>query len=109
MQVYLVEFQSWCCLTEAPSAEDAWQQARRSEEARPTNVRLATEDDISWVQAMGGQVPRRHRIDRAIKAYEAQEISQGRAAELAGISRSEFIEELLKKNVPAIQIGVGDL
>ena len=43
------------------------------------------------------------RIAAAIKWYELGEISQGKAAEIAGLTRSEFINALSRYRVDFIQ------
>lgn len=44
------------------------------------------------------------RIAAAVKWYELGRLSQGKAAEVAGLSRSAFIEALSRFKVSAIQI-----
>lgn len=43
------------------------------------------------------------RLAAAIKWYELQRISQGRAAEIAGLSRAEFLEALGRYGVSPFQ------
>jgi len=43
------------------------------------------------------------RIAAAVKWYELGEISQGKAAEIAGLTRSEFIDALARYKVSPIQ------
>jgi predicted HTH domain antitoxin len=62
--------------------------------------------------AIGGSdeaVARRARLDLAILWYDRGWISQGRGAELAGLTRAEFIDELGRANVSAIQTSVEEL
>jgi predicted HTH domain antitoxin len=49
------------------------------------------------------------RIAAAVKWYEQQTLSQGRAAEIAGISRSEFIEALGRYGVSPFQDTLDEL
>jgi predicted HTH domain antitoxin len=49
------------------------------------------------------------RIAAAVDWFAKGLVSQGKAAELAGISRWEFLEELGRRHVPAINITVDDL
>lgn len=49
------------------------------------------------------------RIAAAVQWYAEQRISQGKAAEVAGISRPAFIDELRRRHVPAIQIDATEL
>jgi len=47
------------------------------------------------------------RLAAAVKWYELGLVSQARAAEIAGISRSEFIDTLGRFKVSAFQYDVG--
>lgn len=49
------------------------------------------------------------RIVAAVKWYELGKLSQGKAAEVAGLSRFEFIEALSKFKVSPIQITAEEL
>jgi predicted HTH domain antitoxin len=44
------------------------------------------------------------RIAAAVQWYAQQQISQGKAAEIAGLSRVEFLDEVFRRRVPAIQV-----
>lgn len=44
------------------------------------------------------------RLAAAIHWYSQGTVSQGKAAEIAGVSRVEFLEELHRRKVPAIQV-----
>ncbi len=48
------------------------------------------------------------RLAAAVKWYEMRAVSQGRAAEIAGLSRSEFIDALARFRVPVFQYGVAE-
>jgi predicted HTH domain antitoxin len=52
---------------------------------------------------------REMRIAAAVQWYAEQRISQEKAAEIAGQSRVEFIDELRRRKVPAVQITVEEL
>jgi predicted HTH domain antitoxin len=52
---------------------------------------------------------REMRIAAAIQWYHQELISQGRAAEIAGLSRAAFLEALFHAKVPACQITVEEL
>lgn len=43
------------------------------------------------------------RIAACVQWYAQEIVSQGKAAEIAGLSRSEFLEELFRRKVPASQ------
>lgn len=49
------------------------------------------------------------RIAAAVKWYELEQISQGKAAEIAGITRSEFIQALSRYKVTPFQYTEADL
>ena len=49
------------------------------------------------------------RIAAAVKWYEMRWISQGRAAEIAGLSRAEFIDALGRFGITAFQYDVDEL
>lgn len=49
------------------------------------------------------------RIAAAVKWYELGEISQGKAAEIAGLTRSDFINALSRFKVSPIQYKAEDL
>jgi len=52
---------------------------------------------------------REMRLAAAIKWYEMEEISQSKAAEIAGISRAEFLTALGRFNVSPFQVTADDL
>lgn len=52
---------------------------------------------------------REFRIAAAVKWYELRQISQGRAAELAGVTRVEFIEALGRYGVSPFQDNADEL
>ncbi|MBM4127210.1 MAG: UPF0175 family protein [Nitrospira sp.] len=49
------------------------------------------------------------RIAAAIQWYAQQQISQEKAAEIAGLSRTEFLDELFRRRVPASQVTLQEL
>lgn len=52
---------------------------------------------------------REMRIAAAVKWYEVGELSQGRAAEIAGLSRAEFIDALSRFKVSPFQYTADEL
>jgi predicted HTH domain antitoxin len=46
---------------------------------------------------------REMRIAACVQWYSQGLVSQGKAAEIAGVSRAEFLDELFRRNVPASQ------
>ena len=49
------------------------------------------------------------RIAAAIQWYHQELISQGKAAEIAGLSRADFLDALFRAKVPACQVTVEEL
>ena len=49
------------------------------------------------------------RLVAAIHWHSQGVVSQGKAAEIAGVSHAAFLEELHRRNVPAIQVTVEEL
>jgi predicted HTH domain antitoxin len=52
---------------------------------------------------------REMRIAAAVQWYAQGIVSQGKAAELAGLARSELLEELYRRRVPACQATADEL
>ena len=52
---------------------------------------------------------REMRIAACVQWYAQGAISQGKAAEIAGLSRAEFLEELFRRKVPACQVTYEEL
>jgi predicted HTH domain antitoxin len=55
------------------------------------------------------RISRAFRLAVAIFWYDRGLISQGKGAEIAGLTRAEFIDELGRANVSAIQTSVEEL
>ena len=67
------------------------------------------EDTLSPVRKDPESFTRELRLAAAVKWYELGLVSQARAAEIAGISRSEFIDTLGRFKVSAFQYDVGEI
>jgi predicted HTH domain antitoxin len=52
---------------------------------------------------------REMRIAAAVQWYAQGIVSQGKGAELAGVTRAEFLEELYRRKVPACQVTADEL
>jgi predicted HTH domain antitoxin len=52
---------------------------------------------------------REMRIAAAVQWYAQGLVSQGKAAELAGLTRAEFLDELYRRKVPACQVAEKEL
>lgn len=61
------------------------------------------EDAFSSIRESPENFTRQMRLAAAVKWYELKRISQEKAADLAGISRAEFIDALREFGVSAIQ------
>lgn len=49
------------------------------------------------------------KLAAVVQWYAEQRISQAKAAEMLGMSRSRFLEELFRRKVPAIQVSPDEL
>ena len=49
------------------------------------------------------------KLAAVVQWYAEQRISQAKAAEMLGMSRSRFLEELFRRKVPAIQVSADEL
>jgi predicted HTH domain antitoxin len=72
-------------------------------------ITIELPDSLSQVVASDEEVAREARLALAILWYDRGLISQGKGAEIAGLTRVEFIDELGRSNVSAIQTSVAEL
>ena len=73
-------------------------------------IEVTVPDDVfTTLRKSPTEVARDLRIAAAVEWYAEGLVSQGRASELAGVSRPEFLDELAKRKVPVIQMTVEDL
>jgi predicted HTH domain antitoxin len=75
-----------------------------------TQLALELPDNtFSALRLSPAEFVREMRIAAAVQWYAEQRVSQEKAAEIAGQSRVEFIDELRRRKVPAVQITVEEL
>ncbi len=73
---------------------------------------LVTEDGkpIFLAVPMGdGADPRAIRVELAVRLFDAEQVSLGGAAAIAGLSVSEIIDELGRREIPVIRITAEEL
>ena len=59
IELYYVESDYGCGIREAYSLEQAWKNLKEEEGTNHARkVRKATKEDIAWVEAMGGYIPK---------------------------------------------------
>lgn len=63
----------------------------------------------SELAASEERLPDAFRLAAAIQWYSQGLISQGKGAEIAGLTRAEFLDALFHANVPACQVTVEEL
>ncbi|WP_240905711.1 UPF0175 family protein [Thiorhodococcus mannitoliphagus] len=56
-----------------------------------------------------GEFAQEMRIAAAVQCYAQGIVSQGKAAELAELTRADFLEELRRRKVPACQVTEDEL
>lgn len=66
-------------------------------------------DVFSALRASPEELARELRIAAAVQWYSQGWLSQGKAAEVAGLSRREFLDELFRRKVPASQATLEEL
>jgi predicted HTH domain antitoxin len=64
---------------------------------------------FSALRLSPNEFAREMRIAACVQWYAQGSISQGKAAEIAGLSRAEFLEELFRRKVPACQVTYEEL
>ena len=82
----------------------------REQENDMTTVTVEVPDSaFSALRRSPEEFAREMRIAAAIQWYHQELISQGKAAEIAGLSRADFLDALFRAKVPACQITVEEL
>ncbi len=67
------------------------------------------DDAFSALRRSPKEFAREMRIAAAILWYHQGLVSQGKAAEIAGLSRADFLDALFRANVPACQVAADEL
>ena len=67
------------------------------------------DDAFSALRRSPREFAQEMRVAAAIHWYRKELISQGKAAEIAGLSRREFLEALYREQVPACQVTIEEL
>lgn len=62
------------------------------------------EDVFGALRRSPEEFAREMRLAAALHWYSQGQLSQARAAEIAGLSRAEFIDELFRHRLPVVQI-----
>jgi predicted HTH domain antitoxin len=75
----------------------------------PTIEVTLPEDVYLVLRRSPGEVARDVQIAAVVEWYAEGLVSQGKAAELAGLSRPELLDELAKRKVPVIQMSLEEL
>ena len=73
---------------------------------------ISVDYDVSAFGALRlspSEFARELRIAAAVQWYAQGKVSQGKAAELAALTRSEFLDELYRRKVPACQFTADEL
>ena len=73
-------------------------------------ITIEIPDDLALPDSPSDEdLARELKLAAAIKWYREGRISQGKGAEIAGLSRAEFLDALFQAKVPACQETVEDL
>ncbi len=67
------------------------------------------DDVFAALKKSPGEVEKEVRLAAAIDWYRRGLISQGRAAELAGLARADFLDELAARKIDVFQIDMEEL
>jgi predicted HTH domain antitoxin len=75
----------------------------------PTITMQVPETSFAALRKDPDEFVREMRIAAAVEWYAEGIVSQGKAAELGGLSRIEFLEELHRRKVPACQATLDEI
>jgi predicted HTH domain antitoxin len=80
-----------------------------AETLMPTITIDVPEGALSALRLSPAEFVREMRVAAALLWYSRGELSQSKAAEIAGTSRAEFIDELAQRRIPVVQITAEEL
>ena len=75
----------------------------------PTITLQVSDTSLAALRKDPAEFARELRVAASVEWYTEDVVSQGKAAELAGLSRAEFLDELHRRRVPACQATPSDL
>lgn len=75
----------------------------------PTVTFDVPEGALSALRLSPSEFVKEMRLAAALLWYSQAEISQSKAAEVAGTSRAEFIDELAHRRIPVVQVTLEEL
>jgi predicted HTH domain antitoxin len=75
----------------------------------PTVTFDVPEGALSALQLSPTEFVKEMRVAAALLGYSHGEISQSKAAEIAGTCRAEFIDELAHRRIPVVQVTTEEL
>ena len=70
----------------------------------PTIAIDVPEGALSALRLSPAEFVKEMRVAAALRWYSHGELSQSKAAEIAGTSRAEFIDELAHRRIPVVQV-----
>jgi predicted HTH domain antitoxin len=75
----------------------------------PTLTFDVPEGALSALRLSPTEFVKEMRVAAALLWYSRGEVSQSKAAEVAGTSRAEFVDELAHRRIPVVQATAGEL
>ena len=75
----------------------------------PTVTFDVPEGALSALRLSPSEFVKEMRLAAALLWYSQAEISQSKAAEIAGTGRAEFIDELARRHIPVVQVTLEEL
>jgi len=75
----------------------------------PTITIDVPESALSALRLSPAEFVKEMRVAAALLWYSRGELSQSKAAEIAGTSRGEFIDQLAHRRIPVVQVTTEDL